>query len=140
MFQFSVVIFLLVLHDFHIPPSWGLTWFLRKHVPDMVFQINNLENPYGNCKDLTLEHTSYYTTEECYMSCLTKIAKTVCGCRDMFMPNAYGEWTFHCTIIIGYITGSPITLLHVKLSHVMTTCFCHMRTTKAQISLRIRAV
>ncbi|XP_052768020.1 acid-sensing ion channel 5-like [Mya arenaria] len=37
--------------------------------------IDNLPDPHGDCAEKALRHTTYYTTEECYLDCLTTHAQ-----------------------------------------------------------------
>ncbi|WAR19543.1 ASIC2-like protein, partial [Mya arenaria] len=48
--------------------------------------IDNLPDPHGDCAEKALRHTTYYTTEECYLDCLTTHAQGKCSCRDTYWP------------------------------------------------------
>ena len=52
-----------------------------------ICKIDNLPAPHGDCDWKQLRHTDHYTTEECYLDCLTRHAETTCGCRDIYMPT-----------------------------------------------------
>ncbi|XP_052769455.1 acid-sensing ion channel 4-B-like isoform X2 [Mya arenaria] len=48
--------------------------------------IDNLPSPHGDCATKELRHTTYYTTEECYLDCLINYAQIKCRCRDTYWP------------------------------------------------------
>lgn len=58
---------------------------------NFTWQIDNLPAPHGDCAWKQLRHTMYYSTEECYMDCLTRHAENVCGCRDIYMHGGNGN-------------------------------------------------
>ena len=41
--------------------------------------------PYGDCGSKQLNHTDFYTAEECFLDCMTTTVTQKCGCRDIHM-------------------------------------------------------
>lgn len=54
-------------------------------------QVNNLPKPHGDCDSKQLTYVKHYSTEECYLDCLTTLQNSRCGCRDIYMPQINGK-------------------------------------------------
>ena len=66
----------------------------------LTFQVNNLAQPYGICNHKQLKHSDFYTTEECYLECLTTMAQKQCGCSNIYMTQTSGEGICCCHMIV----------------------------------------
>ncbi|WAR19545.1 hypothetical protein MAR_001383 [Mya arenaria] len=62
--------------------------------------IDNLPAPHGDCAMKELRQTTYYTTEECYLDCLTKYGQNTCGCRDTYWPYFNGIVFANATYVV----------------------------------------
>ena len=40
--------------------------------------------PYGDCSSKPLNHTAFYTTEECFLDCMSEVVTEECGCKDIY--------------------------------------------------------
>ena len=40
--------------------------------------------PYGDCSSKPLNHTAFYTTEECFLDCMSEVVTEECGCKDVY--------------------------------------------------------
>ncbi|XP_011430312.3 degenerin-like protein del-10 [Magallana gigas] len=63
----------------------------RVFVGMKIIELENLPEPHGNCEEKTLEYVDTYTSEGCRLDCLTKRAKSECGCRALYMPHNNGD-------------------------------------------------
>ena len=54
--------------------------------------------PYGDCGSKSLNHTTFYTSEECFLDCLTAVLTEKCGCRDIYMATDGHAGPAVCTL------------------------------------------
>ena len=50
-----------------------------------LLMIEYQSPPYGDCGSKQLNHTDFYTAEECFLDCMTTTVTQKCGCRDIHM-------------------------------------------------------
>ena len=55
--------------------------------------------PYGDCGSKPLNHTTFYTAEECFLDCMTAILTEKCGCRDMHMNTNGSDGPAVCNLL-----------------------------------------
>jgi len=53
----------------------------------MVVQAENLEPPWGDCKNMDLKFYLEYVHSRCLRECETRDVIERCGCRDAYMPG-----------------------------------------------------
>ena len=54
--------------------------------------------PYGDCGSKPLNHTTFYTAEECFLDCMTAVVTEKCGCRDIYMATDGHANSAICTL------------------------------------------
>ena len=64
-----------------------------------LLMIEYQEPPYGDCGSKPLNHTKFYTAEECFLDCLTEVVTEKCGCRDMYMKTNGSNDTMICNLL-----------------------------------------
>ena len=64
-----------------------------------LLMIEYQEPPYGDCGSKPLNHTTFYTAEECFLDCLTEVVTEKCGCRDMYMKTNGSDGPVICNLL-----------------------------------------
>ena len=55
--------------------------------------------PYGDCGSKLLNHTTFYTAEECFLDCMTAFVIEKCGCRDIYMTTNGSTFPAICNLV-----------------------------------------
>ena len=63
-----------------------------------LLMIEYQSPPYGDCGSKPLNHTTFYTAEECFLDCMTAVVTEKCGCRDIYMATDGHADSAICTL------------------------------------------
>ena len=55
--------------------------------------------PYGDCGSKLLNHTTFYTAEECFLDCMTAFVIEKCGCRDIYITTNGSTGPAICNLV-----------------------------------------
>ena len=64
-----------------------------------LLMIEYEQPPYGNCGSKPLNHTTLYTSEECFLDCMTAVVTEKCGCRDIYMKTNDSDGPAICNLL-----------------------------------------
>ena len=54
--------------------------------------------PYGDCSSKPLNHTAFYTTEECFLDCMSEVVTEECGCKYIYTRADNDTMTKTCNL------------------------------------------
>ncbi|XP_033095715.1 acid-sensing ion channel 1A-like [Anneissia japonica] len=89
-----------------------------------VSKIYNLEAPFGDCGNRTLDHVTPYSIMGCYLDCQTTFITENCKCKDAFMPGDFPV----CSPSQEYVCSKPMMDEYVE--QVDRHCSCPVPCTR----------